>query len=308
VIVILENKSAQQIEGNKDAPYLNALAQSGAYMAQAHFARTPYGIVPRGASSHLPARPSQPNYLYLFSGNNQGVLPNWFHADDSPYRGTATYDRHGNVLDRPLPHTSVGIGNSQIPADMRPFMTPNLGAAIINVGGTFGSFSESLPYPHFDDTFDPGGNAKDPDLYHRKHNPAVNWINMAGKRLPADKARFVLPISANLGFTSTHDPVDGKDYRGFTMDAKGNPMVTSSCRPSQLLCRTSSTMRTATRLPPQTPGSRLTSNPTRIGPGPITASFIVTFDEDAATDASRGDPGRTDTTRSLPCSTVQATE
>jgi acid phosphatase len=65
VIVILENKSAQQIAGNKDAPYLNTLAQNGAYMAQAHFAQTPYGIVPRDASSYLPARPSQPNYLYL---------------------------------------------------------------------------------------------------------------------------------------------------------------------------------------------------------------------------------------------------
>ena len=224
VIVILENKSAQQIEGNKDASYLNTLAQNGAYMVQAHFAQTPYGIVPRDAGSYLPARPSQPNYLYLFSGNNQGVLPNWFHADDSPYLGTAIYDRLGNVLGRPVPSTSVGIGNSQIPADMRPFMTPNLGAAIINAGGTFGSFSESLPYPHFDDTFDPGGSAKDPDLYHRKHNPAINWINMTGKRLPADKARFVLPISANLGFTSTHDPVDGKDYRGFAVDAKGNPI------------------------------------------------------------------------------------
>src|SRR5512135_1154577 len=78
VIVILENRSARQVEGSPDAPYLNTLARSGAYMVRAYFAQTPYGIVPGGASAPLPARPSQPNYLYLFSANNQGVLPSRF--------------------------------------------------------------------------------------------------------------------------------------------------------------------------------------------------------------------------------------
>jgi hypothetical protein len=57
VIAIMENHDFNQIIGNADAPYINALAAYGANFTQA-FAVT---------------HPSQPNYLALFSGSTQGV-------------------------------------------------------------------------------------------------------------------------------------------------------------------------------------------------------------------------------------------
>jgi acid phosphatase len=57
VIVVEENKSFQQIIGNKDAPYINALAQRGMLFTES------YGIT----------HPSQPNYLALFSGSTHNI-------------------------------------------------------------------------------------------------------------------------------------------------------------------------------------------------------------------------------------------
>lgn len=58
VIVIEENKSIQQIIGNKEAPYINALAQRGVLFTDSH------GIT----------HPSQPNYLALFSGSTHNII------------------------------------------------------------------------------------------------------------------------------------------------------------------------------------------------------------------------------------------
>lgn len=60
VIVVEENKHYSQIIGNRDAPYLNALAERGALFTQS------YGVT----------HPSQPNYLALFSGNTRGIRSN----------------------------------------------------------------------------------------------------------------------------------------------------------------------------------------------------------------------------------------
>jgi phosphatidylinositol-3-phosphatase len=57
VIVIEENHSQQEITNNPSAPYLNLLMKQGANLTNFH------------AIEH----PSQPNYLDLFSGSNQGV-------------------------------------------------------------------------------------------------------------------------------------------------------------------------------------------------------------------------------------------
>ncbi len=93
VIVIEENESQVRIMGNRvDAPYINELADGGVSFAQFY------------AITH----PSEPNYLHLFSGDNQGVL------DDG------------------------------VPAGV-PFSTPNLGAALLAAGATFANFSEDLP-------------------------------------------------------------------------------------------------------------------------------------------------------------------
>ncbi len=129
-------------------------------------------------------------HLYLVSGNNQGVLPEW--------RG--------------------GIHNGRVPPAWRPFTTPDLGAALIAAGLRFASFSESLPFLHDDGegNIDPGA-----ELYRRKYNPMVNWQNTTRARVPENKARFVLPVSANLGFANSLDAVDGKRYRGFAVDETG---------------------------------------------------------------------------------------
>lgn len=58
VIVVEENKSYEQIIGNRDAPYINALAKKGALLTR----------------SYAVAHPSQPNYLALFSGDTHGVV------------------------------------------------------------------------------------------------------------------------------------------------------------------------------------------------------------------------------------------
>lgn len=95
VIVIEENKSFDQVLGNPAAaPFLNnTLKAGGASLANMH------------AITH----PSQPNYLQLFSGSNQGVANN---DDTSP---------------------------------ITPFNTSNLGSELIAAGRTFTGYSESLP-------------------------------------------------------------------------------------------------------------------------------------------------------------------
>jgi len=60
VVVVEENRSFSQIIGSPDAPFINALATTGALLTGM------YGIT----------HPSQPNYLHLFSGSSQGQMSN----------------------------------------------------------------------------------------------------------------------------------------------------------------------------------------------------------------------------------------
>lgn len=60
IIVIEENKSFSQIIGNREAPYINALAQRGMLFTNS------YGVT----------HPSQPNYLAFFSGSTRGINSN----------------------------------------------------------------------------------------------------------------------------------------------------------------------------------------------------------------------------------------
>jgi hypothetical protein len=94
VIVIMENHSVTAINDSSAAPYINAL-QSGAHSASFN-------------ASFAIEHPSQPNYLDLFSGSNQGV------TDDA------------------------------IPSGL-PFTTDNLARELIDVGKTFITYSEDLP-------------------------------------------------------------------------------------------------------------------------------------------------------------------
>jgi hypothetical protein len=92
VICILENHSYNQIVGAADAPYINSLLPQSAHLME-YYALT---------------HPSQPNYIMMFSGQNQGET-----TDNLP---TGT-----------------------------PWTTPNLGASLINTGYTFTGYSEDLP-------------------------------------------------------------------------------------------------------------------------------------------------------------------
>ena len=255
VVVILENKSFSQLIDNQDMPYLNQLAAASALLTASYAAPTPYGRTPQGGAviaadpSNLsstgwsmgpqfvhpvPARGSQTNYFYQFAGHNQGFLPDWFESPGSgrktsPASAAAYSDPYGNTLldasGKPSPNfgAEVGLSNELVtsfPNVSLPFTTPNLGAAIIDKGLTFATFSSSLPYPSYNEkAFNPTGV---PDGYARRHNPAINWINFPsyGKTVANDKLRFTLPVSTNLAMTNTVD-ADGTKYPGFAVDKDG---------------------------------------------------------------------------------------
>ncbi|MBI1289125.1 MAG: T9SS type A sorting domain-containing protein [Flavobacteriales bacterium] len=94
VIVVMENHAYTNIEGSFFAPYVNSL------LSDPHTANF--------TSSHGLAHPSQPNYIMLFSGADQGV------TDDN------------------------------LPSGL-PFTTPNLGAELLDSNYTFIGYSEDLP-------------------------------------------------------------------------------------------------------------------------------------------------------------------
>ena len=94
VILMLENYSYGDIIGNTNAPYLNSLVSDpDAALFTQSFALT---------------HPSQPNYVMLFSGGNQGIYTD-------------------------------AISSST------PFSTCNLGASLISSGYSFAGYSEGLP-------------------------------------------------------------------------------------------------------------------------------------------------------------------
>jgi hypothetical protein len=90
VIVLEENHAFAEIVGSADASYLGILANGGALFT----------------NSFAVEHPSQPNYLDLFSGSNQGV------TDDS------------------CPHT---------------FASPNLASELVAAGLSFATYAEGLP-------------------------------------------------------------------------------------------------------------------------------------------------------------------
>jgi phospholipase C len=99
VILIMENHAYSEIIGAHDAPYINSLATD------------PSAVL--FTNSHAIEHPSEPNYLDLFSGSNQGVTNDGFPQD-------------------------------------APFITDNLGRQLLNKGKTFCSYMEGLPNVGFD--------------------------------------------------------------------------------------------------------------------------------------------------------------
>lgn len=101
IVVIEENKGYSQIIGSPSAPYLNSLAKQGASFTDF-------------LSFH---HPSQPNYIEIFSGSNQGI---W---------------------------------NDSVPAQR--LTAPSLGGALIKAGLTFRGYAEDLPRVGAPDNFAP---------------------------------------------------------------------------------------------------------------------------------------------------------
>lgn len=300
VIVVLENCSAyaggsRRVWDNPQAPVLNALASDpkwGVRFANAWASETPYRRVPQGFERPLSARPSQPNYLYLFSGSHQGVVPSWFEDPRSPYTGKALMDAQGNRLKERRDDVRVGVGNHLVPAAWRPFATANLGASLLQAGKTFATFSESMPHPEWDEE---GDFLAIQDMYRRKHNPAINWVDFGPSKtsasVPPERRRFVLPRSVNLAFEPSMDP-QGKRWRGFDRDAQGRPLgfdqlpTVSLVVPNEQNDAHSAPLARADEwlgrhILPYAEWAR-THN----------SLLIVTFDEDGSTDGSQGDPYR----------------
>ena len=97
VVVVMENHGYSQIIGaNTGAPYINSLAVDS--------------FAALFTNSLAITHPSQPNYLYLFSGNSQGVL-----------------------------------GDFTLASFQLPLTSANLGAELLGAGRTFKGFSEDLP-------------------------------------------------------------------------------------------------------------------------------------------------------------------
>src|ERR1043165_4940990 len=96
VVMVMENHGYNQIVGSANAPYLNSLIADS------------FGAL--FTNSHGMTHPSQPNYMYLFSGDNQNVI---------------------------LDFTPASF--------LLPFTSANLGAELLQNGKTFVGYSESLP-------------------------------------------------------------------------------------------------------------------------------------------------------------------
>jgi acid phosphatase len=94
VVVVMENKDAAQVLGSDVTPYIDELGRQGVVFTD----------------SHAITRPSQPNYIALFSGDTHGVDSN-----DCP-----------QTLD-----------------------APNLGRSLLDAGLGFAGYSESLPEAGF---------------------------------------------------------------------------------------------------------------------------------------------------------------
>ncbi len=154
VIVMEENRTPGQIIGDLvNAPYITSLASGGVSLA----------------SMFALVHPSQPNYLELFSGANQGVV------DDA------------------LPPNF-----STTPTSTYPFRTANLGAELITAGFTFAGYCEEIESAGAVDwaDYDPHS-ATNPGIYYRrKHNPWANWVAKV-LPLPANQ----LTSTANRAFT-----------------------------------------------------------------------------------------------------------
>ncbi len=177
---------AQIIGDRVNAPYLNTLADGGVTFS----------------SMYAVTHPSQPNYLHLFSGGNQGVV------DDN------------------LPLTFSTTATSTY-----PWKVANLGAEIIAAGFTFAGYCEQLETAGAADwaDYDPHAATQPTVYYRRKHNPWANWVakvspvpanqlagtvNRAFTQFPSNFT--LLPTVSFVVPNQLHDMHDGSRKEGDT--------------------------------------------------------------------------------------------
>ncbi len=201
VIVVLENHDYEQIVGDTtNAPFLNSVIAQGLLFTDAH------GV----------DHPSQPNYLSLFSGSDQGVN----NRNSAP-----TISRNLNFLvvylkaalaDPKTPPAQIPVLQGQLalvqgalaagfdpktitgdafpsPTNFSsvngnpvriPFNSPNLGSVLLKAGKTFIEYVEGLKEAGAADEYgyavvDKVNNPADPYSvgYTHRHDPASNWIS-----------------------------------------------------------------------------------------------------------------------------------
>lgn len=158
VIVVEENRSQKQIANNPSAPYINSLMKQGANFTNYH------------AIEH----PSQPNYLDLFSGSNQGV----------------TNDR--------VPKTR--------------FSTENLGSELLSKHYSFTGYSEDMPSIGFNGaSTERGGYARKHNPWVNFTNIPKS-ANQPLKNFPADYSK--LPAVSFIIPDLNHDMHDGTIKEG----------------------------------------------------------------------------------------------
>lgn len=161
VIVIEENHSYSDVVGYAGAPYFNSLASTGANLTDIHAL----------------TRPSQPNYLNLFSGSDQGVTSN-----------------------------SIPVGI--------PFSTPNLGAALRGSGYTFTGFCDGMPsvgyqgasFNAYQRKHNPWANWQD-DTLPTPPNRLPSSVNQPFTSFPTDFS--LLPTVSIVVPDQNHDMHDG---------------------------------------------------------------------------------------------------
>lgn len=112
--------------------------------------------------SHGVTHPSQPNYIALFSGSTQGVKGDECLEDSTPY------------------------------------ITPNLGAALIKAGYSFMGYGETMPYVGFLKCYYQKSPLTKASLYGRKHCPWVNWLGNKKNGLPVSVSRPMTDFPSDL--------------------------------------------------------------------------------------------------------------
>jgi phosphatidylinositol-3-phosphatase len=166
VIVVEENRDYAQVIGAAAAPYINSLAaDTGAALFTQSFALI---------------HPSQPNYLMLFSGSNQGIT------------------------------------NDSLPKNL-PFSKDNLGGLLIKAGKTFAGYSEDLPQAGFEGEKS-GEYARKHNPWANWQNAASCAIPLSANRpFTAFPANFdSLPAVAFVCPNLTHDMHNGTDPAAMT--------------------------------------------------------------------------------------------